>query len=904
MVPEQASIYLAGNNPSLTNEISNSLKQSGLKVTEKGDKVTDYRLLLFDLEQSVDNLSAKILDMLDDLKEYTGKSCLVFSVGSQNSDGNFEKYFTLVRSYLSDRKNNLRLVRSFDLYSTVATPLSGFHTWICQMVRERKVTVPSSEDHHYLPTTIADLTALVLRSLFVANTAGETFTAAGEEVTPLEVAYLTKRGLEKKGLVLDIDLETKSPGQTTGLYDLSVQTQAILNWIPRDGLTQAIDELIDSCLSQPSEETVAPAEKKEIRLERLIIEGKKKHKQEKESLEINLHQFEKKKVTRLALYLLGLLILLISLPPLLGLGSLYLASKETYQSYQLVRQGNEKKAREALNSAVFFKNITSSGFLSVGRIGNLVFKKQLDYANNYILVLGHTQGVLANILDTYSLGNQIYLSLLGKQATEQRASIAALRVNLIGISEKTSQIQLLLDQVRLPLGFENKINLAEVGGQINLLKSQIALSLPLLDLLDKITSNQNTQRYLVLIQDSNELRGAGGFLTGYAILTLDQGRIIDIQVDSSLSLDRLIQGKIEPPGIVKQLLNQQNWSFRDSNLDADFTVNARQASWFYQRFKNQTVDGVLSLNTNVLRFSLDEIGPVKLPGDQTVDAGNFNQLASNATNSQGIDVPTALSKFLAGKLTSGDLSFASAARVLLKVISFNEINFWFSNPSLESLVDLAGLSGKIEAGRCHPQLASSLCREDTLYLNEANLSISKSNYYLKRDISYLAQIADSGEVNYTLTYDYAYPVPAPTNLSQVYKAYYQLFLPFGSSNLTITLDGQQLNEKSLLQTAYNGLTKVEFSSSQSINQPHRLVIRLTSPNKLNLRSPQVAYAFAYLKQPGTFNDNLTIKIHYPSILAPRLMTIPLKQSGPNELVFQASPVSQENIGLLFKNQSL
>ena len=141
------------------------------------------------------------------------------------------------------------------------------------------------------------------------------------------------------------------------------------------------------------------------------------------------------------------------------------------------------------------------------------------------------------------------------------------------------------------------------------------------------------------------------------------------------------------------------------------------------------------------------------------------------------------------------------------------------------------------------------CRPDTIYLNEANFSISKINFYLKRKQTILAQIKDDGEVDYTATYDYSYPVPAPTNLTQSYKAYYQFYLPAASRNLQISLDGKSLDAATLIQTAILPLTKIEFSAGKIINQSHQLVIKFTSPFKLDLTKPQTAYALSYLKQP-------------------------------------------------------
>ena len=105
----------------------------------------------------------------------------------------------------------------------------------------------------------------------------------------------------------------------------------------------------------------------------------------------------------------------------------------------------------------------------------------------------------------------------------------------------------MLGKIDLPFGYGEKLKAGDLGQQISLLKSQINLGLPLLDLAASVVADQKLQRYLFIIQDQNELRPTGGFITSYGIITLDQGKIVGLQVDSSFTLDRLIEGRIEPP---------------------------------------------------------------------------------------------------------------------------------------------------------------------------------------------------------------------------------------------------------------------------------------------------------------------------------------------------------------------
>ena len=883
-----ATLYLWSNSVSLSRVVEKCLKSLSLKVETKEKKETDYRVLLINLNKH-ENLNTLVLDALDSLKDYTGKTCLVVAADSQTAEHLPTQTRALIDGRLKNTPLNLRSILTFDLYDVDSEqPLGDLQEWLCQTALAKKATVSSAGKNLYYPTSVSDLCQLIIKSLFVTNTSGEFFTAVGEAITDLEIAYLIKKSLEKKDLTLDLDLKGKINPNEDDINDLSIQTQALLNWQPKMALADHLDRLVDNCLTRSDQaEEILPESTPTLH-----------------RLEEGLHQTEKRGINKL-LRLVALAIILLALVPFLTTAAaLYAGTNDTYQAYQHIRVGEEEKSRRLLNRAQVLTAISQSSYQAIAPAFSLLAPRQIENTGNFISILGSSQAVLESVLDSYALGNQLYQGLLGKQDVDHQAITAALRVNLVGLSEKLSQIQLLIGKIELPFGYGEKLKTADLNQQINLLKSQINLGLPLLNLTAAITGNKEIQRYLFIIQDQNELRPSGGFIASYGVITLDQGKVVGLEVGSSLILDQLIEGRIEPPSILKNLLGQTTWLFHDSNLDADFALSANQVAWFYERFKSTKLDGVIGLNLNFLKFILDEMGGLNLPDGQTVAPDNLNQLASNPTASRGVDVVTAATQVLSDKFLAGEIKFASLARSFLKTITYNETNLWFGDPRLTSLGEEARLAGGIKPFDCHPQLSSFTCRPDTIYLNEANFSVSKINFYLKRKQTILAEIKEDGEVDYTLTYNYFYPVPAPTNLNQTYKAYYQFYLPLDSRGLRVTLDGQSLDPSILIQTTVASLTKVEFSAAQAINQSHQLIIKFTSPFKLDLTKPQTAYALSYLKQPGTLNDQLVFRIVHPESLQPRTMTVPMKQVSATELIFEVSPTSSENLGLLFKNNSL
>lgn len=64
--------------------------------------------------------------------------------------------------------------------------------------------------------------------------------------------------------------------------------------------------------------------------------------------------------------------------------------------------------------------------------------------------------------------------------------------------------------------------------------------------LDMILGFDEPQRYLVLLQNNNEIRPTGGFPGSYAALTIDKGKITDFKVDDVYNPDGLLTQDSSP----------------------------------------------------------------------------------------------------------------------------------------------------------------------------------------------------------------------------------------------------------------------------------------------------------------------------------------------------------------------
>jgi hypothetical protein len=84
--------------------------------------------------------------------------------------------------------------------------------------------------------------------------------------------------------------------------------------------------------------------------------------------------------------------------------------------------------------------------------------------------------------------------------------------------------------------------------------------------------------YLILAQNSDELRATGGFISAAGVVRLENGRITDMKLTDSYAVDDLDQPHPLAPGPLAEQMGAQILLLRDSNWSPDFPASAEVAS--------------------------------------------------------------------------------------------------------------------------------------------------------------------------------------------------------------------------------------------------------------------------------------------------------------------------------------
>jgi hypothetical protein len=243
-----------------------------------------------------------------------------------------------------------------------------------------------------------------------------------------------------------------------------------------------------------------------------------------------------------------------------------------------IKNSNFSNAHLYFKTSTLLASLSKFGFIfSEGKLSaNIIIKfSDLGESNIKALVLGQKIGdeiSQKNSFDVKSQSEEMFLNLdsLYKQVNFLRADILGLTYSKFLMPEE-------LDL--------KKISEYIANGK------QIVKELP------SLLGNEKKANYLVLLQDKNELRPTGGFISQVGIFTFDKGQLVSKSISNTVDFDNQLRGKVTPPFPLQKYLGISNWYLRDSNWDPNFSLASQKAEWFLEKETGQNVDGVIAIQS-------------------------------------------------------------------------------------------------------------------------------------------------------------------------------------------------------------------------------------------------------------------------------------------------------------------
>jgi hypothetical protein len=253
------------------------------------------------------------------------------------------------------------------------------------------------------------------------------------------------------------------------------------------------------------------------------------------------------------------------------------------------------------------------------------------------------------------------------------------------------------------------------------------------------------KNYLIVFQNNQEMRPAGGFISSFATLHFTAGIPTDFQIEDVYGeIDE--HPYIEPPYPMKELLANEwykGYTFRDANYFSDYPQTVDELIRLYHQTRPaEQFDGVIAVNFNALEDLIGKLEPLKIDGKLVTKDNLFEEITNSVNDIDRHDTSQLnnrksllkpLATAIIKKLVINPFLVRRVSDSFVYSLNHKDIQLNFKDQNLQNLISSQGWSG------AWPSANST---EDFLAVVEANLGGMKSDRYILRKITYHVRITE------------------------------------------------------------------------------------------------------------------------------------------------------------------
>lgn len=347
----------------------------------------------------------------------------------------------------------------------------------------------------------------------------------------------------------------------------------------------------------------------------------------------------------------------------------------------------------------------------------------------------------------------------------------------------------------------------------------------------------DSQTWVVLFQNNQELRATGGFTGSLALVTVDQGSVIKIQVLDIYQPDGQFTGFIQPPpGVAEYLSEGKGWRLPDLNWSPDFPQSAMLLQNYLQAVGYSDIKGIVAVNLDVAQQIVSVTGDIYLPDYQTTIT--HENVAAVLRQNREEFFPGSIAKQQLLSLFVTQLKLAiqhlspekqlSILQVMKQSVIRKDLQFWAANADLQQFLRRVGASG---------ELPSSQAIDFYLFPVESNVGINKANQAIDRD--YVLNL-DETNGEFIITFNNRNHAPtlvsSTSALAQAnnmhYVNYQRVLIKPETQVRSVTFNGQPLSWREDLITTSQGesLKQLGFLLVVAENNQSQVRIELSYPS--------------------------------------------------------------------------
>ena len=392
--------------------------------------------------------------------------------------------------------------------------------------------------------------------------------------------------------------------------------------------------------------------------------------------------------------------------------------------------------------------------------------------------------------------------------------------------------------------------------------------------------------YLLLAQNSDELRATGGFISGIGVVTLDRGKPQDLEIRDSYDYDHFTVDHPYAPEAMQRYMGIILWVTRDGNWSPDYPTAAQTVEDLYHLENHTEIGGVVAFDMPALQMLVGAVGPLYIEEyDDHIDAGNVLQKAREywaPTVPEGTtlrewldelgwdqvkddwwlhrkDFMGLLAEALMAKLQQGGQSdqLMDLLWTVKQAIDEKHIQLYFHEPAVQELLTVAGMDGALHESQ----------GGDYLLALDTNMGYNKVNLNVEKRMAYEVTLGpgDAAQASLTITYENRSP-PQPAcvhkpRIAQTYDGmaqdcywnYLRVYAPLGSELLHAdgVTETETLSE--LGKTLFTTFTVVPAGEIHTVRFAYRLPAMEADTYRLLVQ-----------KQAGTDAVPLTVRLVLPA----------------------------------------
>ncbi len=526
---------------------------------------------------------------------------------------------------------------------------------------------------------------------------------------------------------------------------------------------------------------------------------------------------------------------------------------------------------------------------------------------------------VSNIFLTSKSAAGLLLSKVGGTGslTSPAQQVGTLRRDLFRVQTNiglaASQLQAMLRERSFPFWFAYSERLGErMLLSLNRYNDAVGNVDKFLTLYPYMSGFRQKQTFLVLFQNSLELRPTGGFIGTIGILTTEEGTVSNFEITDVYVVDGQLKGHVDPPTPMRELMGLEHWYLRDSNWDPNFAVAASRAAWFYEKETGVRVDGVIGMNTPLVVRLLAVTGPISLRDyNDRITSQNFYGKTLFYTAADFFPGSTQKQNFLGslaralmdGLVNNKTISPTGLFRVVTDSLASHDILFYFADPELNQLVSQFGWSTRVFNRSGCEGVSRGACFFNPLAINEANLGVNKVNYFVNRSIERTIDIQPDGTVSEATTLSLQNTSRGkPQDSGGPYRLYLRYFLASDATIDRVDLDGAAVPFRTATNTpSLSTLPYAEYPEPDTglyrtlgiaVEIPSGAGSRITVVFKRNARLPlgqggAILEPFTQM-QPGLGDTPLRQVVRYPPTWDVRPAPDPASESEKQFLAKEGS----------------